>query len=282
MTQSRQIQLFGFLGTSILILFIVIFLGKDFYALYLHYLSGGEVSVLEEAAKAQRRDPGLSEAAPATEPRSAITADKSEAVAAAERDDSVQPHIQPLQKSGEAFQPPAPVTTKREVKESVVNSGFVNSAVQEPSAAAPSETAMSDSGPLGVQKVKVVKVSETKSRESDVRAINHRFHLLLQERPFFHSALRLTDANRALLDRVADSVRALPFAAELVVEGHTAQGIAPARSRKMAKIVARYLRTKLPGLKIMTAGYANTYPISDDLKDPANTRIEIIVRRSGK
>jgi len=33
-TQSRQIQLFGLSGAFILILFIVIFLGKDFYALY--------------------------------------------------------------------------------------------------------------------------------------------------------------------------------------------------------------------------------------------------------
>jgi len=38
--QSRQIQVFGLIGSVVLILFIVIFLGKDFHQLYLKY--GGE------------------------------------------------------------------------------------------------------------------------------------------------------------------------------------------------------------------------------------------------
>ncbi len=40
--QSRQIQVFGLIGSAVLVLFIVIFLGKDFHRLYLKH--AGEIS----------------------------------------------------------------------------------------------------------------------------------------------------------------------------------------------------------------------------------------------
>ncbi len=43
--QSRQILGFGFIGATVLILFTVIFFGRDFYALYRHYLYPHTISV---------------------------------------------------------------------------------------------------------------------------------------------------------------------------------------------------------------------------------------------
>ncbi len=56
--QSKQIQLFGFIGSAVLILFIVIFMGKDFYNLFLKYnenllfLPVSDVQVSQEASAA--------------------------------------------------------------------------------------------------------------------------------------------------------------------------------------------------------------------------------------
>ncbi len=292
MTQSRQIQVFGFLATFILILFIVIFLGKDFYTLYQHYMHKDvsmqldDTQVIRDAAqnsavthisnenkptvvkmeKSLGSPPQKSDDIRTIAPVNGVEISKSEPQEAASGTSGL------LEKE---VSPKSAVEVEKEA-----GAGTENVAVD----TLKSATVSVETLPVDQQKAEMPSAQKstpaTITPLEEIQALNHNIHILLQKVPFFHGTLQLTAENRKILDQVVKMLKALPYPYVLEVEGHTASGLPSSRSKKMAQTAAGYLQKEMPNVKIETSGYGNRYPISDDLKDPANTRIEIIVRRS--
>ena len=314
-TQSRQIQVFGLLGTSILILFIVIFLGKDFEALYLHY-THKNVSVLEDSvvvddatrSAAQQQSEALAAQKQQKQEAAEKPADKqidagesmtlaSEAVKAVAVKKPLESGVvqSTLQSDGmkksEIKKSLTPVVVQKHVvategaeKEKrlsakVETTEGANMVKADQQQQAERNTALQAAMTEMPAIEKDDKRAPQQQKRIDLRMFNRDIHALLQSTPFFQKSLRLTPENREVLDRVVQKIKTLPFAYQIVTEGHTASGLPVKRSQRMAKIAAVYLKKALPGVQITTVGYGARYPIIDESRDPANTRIEIIVRR---
>ena len=291
--QSRQIQIFGLIGTMILILFIVIFLGKDFHQLYLNYTQNNTLPTLSDdqivmdAHVVRELEEKLNEESETV--LAGYSTQSSEATAMAE---------EKSKDSGPSVK--AEVTTEATVTAASIHS---DENVPDKFSKAASETESSTEAKLktATEQEKVEKAVVSKPATASVSvtqveaekkepgilpvetaAINKTIHQILEKGAFFHHGLVLSGENRALLDQVAKKVQPLGSGYMLEVEGHTKQGVAKGVSGKMAMKAAEYLRMKLPGVIVTTVGYGDEYPISDDLKDDSNTRIEVIVRRSEK
>ena len=289
--QSRQIQIFGLIGTMILILFIVIFLGKDFHQLYLNYTQNSTLPTLSD-------DQIVMDAHAVRELEEKLN-EESEAVLAGYSLQSSESTAMTEEK-GRDFAP----SVKEEVHtEATVSAALVQSDENVPDKlskeAGETEYSADDISKPAAEEEKVekavvskpvsasVSVTQTEAEKKEpgilpveTAKINKTIHQILEKGTFFHHGLVLSGENRALLDQVAKKVKALGSGYVLEVEGHTKQGVAKAVSGKMAIKAAAYLRKKLPGVTVTTVGYGNEYPVSDDLKDDSNTRIEVIVRRS--
>ncbi len=310
-TQSRQIQVFGLLGTSILILFIVIFLGKDFEALYLHY-THKNVSVLEDSvvvddatrSAAQQQSEAIAAQQQQKQKEAEKPADKqidagksmtlaSEAVKAVEvkkplesgvvqstlQSDGIKKSLTPVvvQKhvaATEGAEKEKRLSAKAETTE---GANMVKADQQQQAERNTALQAAMTEMPAIEKDDK--RAPQQQQQHIDLRMFNRDIHALLQSTPFFQKSLRLTPENREVLDSVVQKIKTLPFAYQIVTEGHTASGLPVKRSQRMAKIAAVYLKKALPGVQITTVGYGARYPIIDESRDPANTRIEIIVRR---
>ena len=244
--QSRQIQTFGLIGTSVLILFIVIFLGKDFHKLYQYYMNdialsgmGDEQIVMESHAVENLKN--------------ILNEEGSRMLAGYDKEKSVQNKADETEKI-------IPAAVKTDKKTVLPTS--VKSTVQKNPPKAVSEA-----------------VQKTVSERTPA-SVTKKLRYLLGGTPFFHNGLQLTDANTAVLDQVAAQLQKLPYSYKLEVEGHTEKGAGKYFSQKMAEETAAYLKKKLPSVKIKSIGYGSLYPVSDNIQDLANRRIEIIVRRS--
>ena len=261
--QSRQIQVFGFIGSAVLILFIVIFLGQDFHRLFLKYSENLPFSSVSDAQVAK-------------EASAAATSAKhiAEKAVIANRDDNKKsvPVMQPAKEAAAEANMPAKVAAKSET-------------VQKSDAVQALTTKQKEKVPA-VAKVKEPVVASDMQKPaaspvpSDPSAVNKEIRTILGTVPFFRHSMALTSKNKAVLDSVVKRLGTLPYPYTLDVEGHTEAGIAAGVSETMAARVEAYLRRKLPGVTIRTIGYADAYPIIDDPKNKENRRVEIIVRRS--
>lgn len=116
--------------------------------------------------------------------------------------------------------------------------------------------------------------------DADLRRLNHQIHAKLIANGVKAEGRGLRPKEKAVLREIAERLRTLPFAYSVAVEGHTSAGHSKKETLLMAKRAGSFLKKILPGTEITEVGYGTLYPISDDLKNPVNRRIEIIVRRS--
>jgi outer membrane protein OmpA-like peptidoglycan-associated protein len=249
--QSRQIQVFGLIGSVVLILFIVIFLGKDFHQLYLKY--GGEnlipsfhdEQVVMEANVVKNLTERLNRES------SQILENRQQKEAAVSDESVSESH-------------PESVVSKVDSEQ---NTAVVNTVVQNGS----------------LTTVEKVSSSEKKlSPQEEIKVLNKEIRTLLAQVPFFKFSMALTPKNKKVLDQIALKLSSLGFAYSITVEGHTEAGVSARSSETMAMRVAGYLTEKIPGITVETVGYGNRYPIIDDPRNIENRRVEIIVRRSGE
>jgi len=255
--QSRQIQLFGFLGSAVLILFIVIFLGRDFHRVFLKY-SGSLPFAAESDVQVIEKRSITATSVKHTAKKALVSV----------KDDSKRSI--PVEHSGKDTAAKTHIPVK--VTEQVVKS---------------QEEQKSDAVKVSVVKQKKKDPVVTKAKAHDVLSsapfdlfsINKEIHAMLGTVPFFHNGIALTSKNKAVLDRVAEKLQTLPFPYVIEVEGHTEAGIAAGVSETMALRVEAYLHQKIPALMIRTIGYADAYPIIDDPESKENRRVEIIIRR---
>jgi outer membrane protein OmpA-like peptidoglycan-associated protein len=279
--QSRQIQIFGLIGTAILLLFIVIFLGKDFHHLYQHYFQHETLPALNDdqivmdAHTVRELEEKLNEESETvlagykaesnkmdmtrdSEASDILQTERSEETAVLEEEQS---RIIKTSTSSEVA-----TTAQSEKIEHVkrVSDESSKSAIKPESTIAPGTNA----------------ASKPERSAVDLTEVNIELKNIIGNGAFFHHELTLTQDNRKILDEAAKEIERIGSGYRLEVEGHTKEGLAKAYSMKMAEKVAAYLRKVLPGIVITTVGYGNEYPISDDLNDASNTRIELIVRRS--
>jgi outer membrane protein OmpA-like peptidoglycan-associated protein len=278
--QSRQIQIFGLIGTAILLLFIVIFLGKDFHQLYQHYFQNETLPVLNDdqivmdAHAVRELEEKLNEESETvlagykadsdkTDMKSELAAAASDVSKMGRSDETAvleeeQPSMIKTNASSEV------VTTAQSEKIVQVSKESSKSAIKPQTYVAPAMTAASKPEPSAV----------------DLTEVNRKLRNIIENGAFFHQGLILTPDNRKLLDEAAKEIERIGSGYRLEIEGHTKEGLSKAYSLKMAEKTAAYLRKVLPDIVITTVGYGNEYPISDDLNDVGNTRIELIVRRS--
>lgn len=127
------------------------------------------------------------------------------------------------------------------------------------------------------------KEAEVKKEKHTVKGItpdiNTLIKNLLQEGKFFQQTNSLQNDDKMILDKVVVLLKNISYPYVLEIEGHTQKGVAVQVSQDMAKKVQSYIQKFLNDIKIETKGYANMYPVSDDLYSSVNRRIEILVRR---
>jgi outer membrane protein OmpA-like peptidoglycan-associated protein len=250
--QSRQIQVFGLIGSVVLILFIVIFLGKDFHQLYLKY--GGENLI-----PSFHDEQVVMEADVVKNLTERLNRESSQVLENIQEKENASP-----EKS----------VSKRVVESSIVSKAdTIEKAVKLPAAIQNGSVAA----------VQDISASENKlSAEEEIKILNKEISMLLQQVPFFKFSMALTPKNKKVLDQIALKLSSSGFAYSITVEGHTEAGVSARSSETMALRVARYLKEKIPGITVETVGYGNMYPIIDDPYNTENRRVEIIVRRSSE
>ena len=249
--QSKQIQLFGVVGTAVLILFTVIFFGKDFYQLYLKYTQGTTLPALSDEQIVMEADamknlqerldkeaaPMLKEYHPQNESKKSSVAETEEA--SLSQTETVTPLHEKLHKKASEEELSAVLAEKNEAK-------------------------------------------EAKADVFSLKDINARLRGLMREGSFFRHSMALSKANKEILDQVAATIKEIPEAFYVVVEGHTEAGVSRSTSETMALRVKQYLAEKLPGVKIESVGYGNEYPVIDEAANKENRRVEILIRRGEK
>ncbi len=272
--RSREIQIFGFVTATLLILFIVIFLGKDFYRLYTErgesvtlpdlqddqiVMDSHAVKVLQEVLDEESADM-MGAAASGKESNAGDSSQKG--VPSPERSEAVinEPEISgagPME--GEVLQNIAEGSseergTLRKIDEEEALQTPVTHNAELPA------TAVTDGSDEVVQ-------------------LNREIHRIVTAEPLFDKHERLTVSGKKILEEVTAKLTHLPFPYAIVVEGHTSSSIPEVSGKEMAEEAALFLRERLPEKKITTVSYGSTYPLSDDLSDNLNTRIEIVIRR---
>jgi outer membrane protein OmpA-like peptidoglycan-associated protein len=286
--QSRQIQIFGLIGAAILILFIVIFLGKDFHKLYLEYLQSKTLPTL--------KDDQVVMDAHAVKVLEEKLDEESESVLAEYKTKSVDAegsvnHARSVtlndsrivnERSREAEdKPKKPLVVHKTDSVSNINDRHSkdNIAIEVEKKANHENILQSVSKVLPVTNVQKERVAKPLAA-SDTTVLNRAIHQVVEKGAFFHNGLSLTQQNRDILDNVIEKIKELGSGYSVEVEGHTKRGLAKSYSKQMASETANYLQKGLPGVVIKSVGYGDEYPVIDDLEDVRNTRIEIIVRRS--
>ncbi len=257
-TESRQIQLFGLLGSLILVLFIVIFLGRDFYQLYLQNFQNPQI-------------PGLSDEQIVME---AQAVDQLQEQLDEEGAALLEAYTK-RQEGAVAVEKPENNSLQTTVASDVLLHRQKDNAAHESAAA--SKEITEEEREKKAEPVHNAEVVLTQAE--DIRGLNRRIHRQLQKVMPGSGDQLLSEEFRQTLQEVVSVLRDLPFACSIEVEGHTPEGVSKRKSQQMAQQVADYLKGLLADVPVRSVGYGSTYPISDDLRDPANRRVEIIVRR---
>ncbi|RUM68987.1 MAG: hypothetical protein DSZ05_00160 [Sulfurospirillum sp.] len=265
--QSRQIQVFGVIGSSVLVLFIVIFLGADIQRL-LQNFTQGTISLTPISD-----DQVVMEASAVKDLTDRINSESRELLQSMQAH-KVQTEYKEYKVQTEQPEKKTPQTLTEQERESVPVD-----VTQQPSQI----TGMSDDvqakalSDIEVQK-RVVPDIEVNTETTE--SVNSEIRTLLRSVPFFRHSEGLTPENERVLDAIAEKLTSIDYPYTLVVEGHTESGSVPDMSEKMAFDVASYLKRKLSAVVIDSVGYADAYPIIDDPANIENRRVEIIVRRS--
>jgi len=251
--QSRQIQLFGIIGTAVLILFTVIFFGKDFYHLYLNFTRGttlpslsDEQIVMEAEAVKNLQERLDKEAAPMLK--------------------KFRPELKSEKSISEMTTGVVETTSIKKVEShlSKAEQQSVSSVQQEPPSVQKSEKSISQESAVTLP------------------VLNREIRLMMRQVPFFRHSMALTKENKAILDQIVEKIELLSKPFHIVVEGHTEASVSKNTSETMAMRVKQYLIQKLPDVEIESVGYGNDYPIIDEANNKENRRVEILIRRDEK
>lgn len=245
--QSRQIQVFGVIGSAVLILFIVIFLGRDFHSLFHKYSESLPFSPLNEAPQEVKKTSGVVVESEVVSEKAVVETENRNNENIGKKSLSV---MQSVKEAGAEENLPAKVT------------GIIESKQKKKV----SEVATDAKKPV------------VSNASSSLSMINKEIRTMLRAAPFFQHSMALTSKNKKVLDQVSKKIAVLSSPFILRIEGHTEAGIATNVSEVMAERVGAYLRRKLPGVQIRMVGYANEYPIIDDPKNKENRRIEILIK----
>ncbi len=277
--QSRQIQIFGLLATSMLILFIVIFLGKDFYRLYQSYTQSSSLPALDDdqivmesyAVENLKQMLDMEQGTKAKQAARKVSQTDA-SLSQSRREEAAAGDVAHIAKT-EAVSPQraAAVGQSAPVKYPAAEAQQIDTTESEAATTAANRSAdTKKSTPV------VMAEPETLAKR------NRRIHRMLQNAHLFANGTKLTISDRQVLERIVADLGSLETPYRLEIEGHTRAGVPQRVSLQMAQATAAYLREKLPGVAIGTVGYGNRYPISDDPYDSENRRVEIIVRRSAE
>ncbi len=277
--QSRQIQIFGLLATSLLILFIVIFLGKDFYRLYQSYTQSSELPALDDdqivmQSYAVENLKQMLDMEQGTKAEKAVekVSKTDTSLSQSQREEAAAGDVAHVAKT-DAVSPQraAAVSQSAPVKRPVAEAQQIDTTERETATVAANR-------PADTQKSAPVVIAEPET----LAKRNRRIHRMLQNAHLFANGTKLAASDRKVLESVVADLGSLEAPYRLEIEGHTRAGVPERVSLQMARATADYLRERLPGVRIGTVGYGNRYPISDDPYDKENRRVEIIVRRSAE
>ncbi len=241
---SRQIHFFGFIGGSLLILFIVLFFGKEFYNQWCDYsVSDYELQTIKSDQIVMQKS-ALEDLAQSLNEQSdyMIYEDLRKAV------------DEDREKKG--IKKPDLLIVDEELRKVTVSKKD-HSLKQDPS-------------------------SEQKEKPDPVTSVKRSIKEIMNSYALLQNRSYLNDEDKKVLDRIVSLLRPLKENIKVVVEGHTQSGLAPFISSDMAEATSKYLQESIPSLNIESIGYANRYPICEDVNDISNKRVEIIIRkRSG-
>ncbi len=240
---SRQIHFFGFIGGSLLILFIVLFWGKDFYNQWHNYnVSNYDIETVDSDQIVMQKS-ALESLAQSLDEESDYMVEK-----------NVQEQSQKhLEKKDE--KKPDLLDIDQDVQKVTLKKNSLSA--DEGSVSEPKK--IDNAFLLAQQSIKKILTT----------------HILLQNQAY------LGEDDKKVLDKIILLLKPLKEDMKIVVEGHTQMGVAPSVSSNMAKEVSKYLKQNLPAFKIESIGYGSQYPLSGDIYDISNKRVEIILRRSG-